>query len=160
MCNSKFELKYDKNNNKFIDAYNYFKTLNFCVNYGFGTNEINKTEFIGTLYSGVNKPVFGFCTNIINTIVCTLLCYVNSYYNIRSIDVNNIKRKFNIDINNLDDGYIMSKEDLYFNYIIYILKSNCSLYSKHILNQEENNIEEMNELIIEPDGIDINVCEM
>ena len=136
--NAKFESMYDKNNNKFIDAYNYFKTLNFCVNYGFGTNEINHTEFIGTLYKGVNQPVYGFCTSIINTIICTLMCYVNYYNNIRNIDVDNIQNRFNININNLDDGFIMNKEDLYFNYIIYILKSNCSLYCKHVLPSDYN----------------------
>lgn len=32
----------------------------------------------------------------------------------------------------------MNKEDLYFNYIIYILKSNCSLYCKHVLPSDYN----------------------
>ena len=131
--NIKFESMYDKNNNKFIDAYNYFKTLSFCVDYGFGTNKINQTEFIGTLYKGINQPIYGFCTNIINTIVCTLMCYVNTYNNIRNIDINNIKNIFNINFNNIDDGFIINKEDIYFNYIIYILKSNCSIYCKHNL---------------------------
>lgn len=129
---------YENKDNKFFKAYEYFKLLSFCVNYGFGSNEINHTEFIGTLYKGINQPIYGFCKNIIHTIICTLMCYVYSYNNIRSIDVLNIKDRFNIDINNLDDEFLFNKEDLYFNYIIYILKSNCSLYCKHILSSDED----------------------
>ena len=134
----KYKSIYENKDNKFFKAYEYFKLLSFCVNYGFGSNEINHTEFIGTLYKGINQPIYGFCKNIIHTIICTLMCYVYSFNNIRSIDVLNIKDRFNIDINNLDDEFLFNKEDLYFNYIIYILKSNCSLYCKHILSSDED----------------------
>lgn len=119
---NEFNLYNSMNNkdNELYNIYDNYKNKTYSIDYGFLDDDNNK--LISVMF---NNNVSYFNNNFKDTIIMTLLSYVNIYKNKRDIDYNNIYKLYHIDLK--DDTYIQDI-NIYFNYILNVLIINYDLY--------------------------------